>query len=70
MRLRVQAGAVGPTMAQPVASFQRGILRALGAVAVAMEGLRRHQDRARDFAALKCPHVRAAASWRCASSPC
>lgn len=38
-------------------SFLRGTLRALGAVATAMVGLRRRQDRERDFAVLQLHHV-------------
>ncbi len=38
-------------------SFLRGTLRALGAVATAMVGLRRRQDREKDFATLKLAHV-------------
>jgi hypothetical protein len=37
--------------------FLRGTLRALGAVATAMVGLRRRQDRERDFAMLQLHHV-------------
>ncbi|WP_233224655.1 DUF2970 domain-containing protein [Thiomonas sp. X19] len=46
-----------PKAPKPAASFRRGTLRALGAVATAMLGLRRRQDRERDFAALKLQHV-------------
>ncbi|MBW4047041.1 MAG: DUF2970 domain-containing protein [Proteobacteria bacterium] len=38
-------------------SFLRGTLRALGAVATAIVGLRRRQDRERDFAVLQLHHV-------------
>ncbi len=38
-------------------SFLRGTLRALGAVATAMVGLRRAKDREKDFAMLKPAHV-------------
>ncbi|OIQ86411.1 hypothetical protein GALL_317310 [mine drainage metagenome] len=41
----------------PQTSFLRGTLRALGAVATAMVGLRRRQDREKDFATLKLAHV-------------
>ncbi len=37
--------------------FLRGTLRALGAVATAMVGLRRAEDREKDFATLKPVHV-------------
>ena len=43
--------------APPPVSFLRGTLRALGAVATAMVGLRRRQDREKDFATLKLQHV-------------
>ena len=43
--------------AAPSVSFLRGTLRALGAVATAMVGLRRRQDREKDFATLKLQHV-------------
>lgn len=43
--------------ATPSVSFLRGTLRALGAVATAMVGLRRRQDREKDFATLKLQHV-------------
>ncbi|MDD4886747.1 MAG: DUF2970 domain-containing protein [Thiomonas sp.] len=39
------------------AGFLRGTLRALGAVATAMVGLRRAKDREKDFATLKPVHV-------------
>jgi len=38
-------------------SFLRGTLRAIGAVGTAMVGLRRAQDREKDFATLKPVHV-------------
>ena len=49
--------AVEQARAGSKASFLRGTLRALGAVATAMVGLRRRQDRERDFAMLQLHHV-------------
>lgn len=40
-----------------VTAFLRSTLRALGAVATAMVGLRRAKDREKDFAMLKPAHV-------------
>ncbi len=46
-----------PQAPKPSTVFLRGTLRALGAVAPAMVGLRRRQDRERDFTTLKLQHV-------------